>query len=63
MNDSKHVRHRLERYGAGRCMDYDASPPEVIAAAIAEEIDRPVTSQPVETNGAARAAEMIASLL
>src|SRR5215831_11905681 len=41
---NRHVRHRLERYGAGRCMDYDASPPEVIAAAIAEEIDRPVTS-------------------
>ena len=24
---NRHVRHRLERYGAGRCMDYDASPP------------------------------------
>jgi UDP-N-acetylglucosamine:LPS N-acetylglucosamine transferase len=30
-----HVRHRLERYGAGRCMDIDNSPPETIAAAIA----------------------------
>ena len=60
---NRHVRHRLERYGAGRCMDYDTSPPEVIAAAIAEEIDRPVTSRPVETDGAARAAELIASLL
>ena len=60
---NRHVRHRLERYGAGRCMDYDASPPEVIAAAIAEEIDRPVTSLPVETAGAARAAELIAPLL
>ena len=29
---NRHVRHRLERYGAGRYMDYDASPPEVIAA-------------------------------
>jgi hypothetical protein len=44
-------------------MDYDASPPEVIATAIAEEIDRPVTSLPVETSGAARAAELIAPLL
>ncbi len=60
---NRHVRHRLERYGAGRTMDYATSPPEVIAEAIAQEIDRPVTSRPVETNGAARAAAMIASLL
>jgi predicted glycosyltransferase len=60
---NRHVRHRLDRYGAGRCMDYDASPPEVIAAAIAQEIDRPVASLPVETTGAARAAELIAPLL
>ena len=31
-----HVRHRLERYGAGRRMDFDDSSPEQIAAAIAE---------------------------
>jgi predicted glycosyltransferase len=60
---NRHVRHRLDRYGAGRFMDYDASPPEVIAAAIAEEIDRPVTSLPVESDGAARAAAMIAELV
>ena len=60
---SRHVRHRLERYGAGRCMDYDASPPEVIAAAIAEEIDRPVDYRPVESDGAARAAALIAPLV
>ncbi|MCI0583778.1 MAG: alpha/beta hydrolase, partial [Chloroflexi bacterium] len=60
---NRHVRHRLERYGAGRCMDYDASPPAVIAEAIAAEIDRPVTSRPVETDGARRAAELIAPLL
>jgi UDP:flavonoid glycosyltransferase YjiC (YdhE family) len=29
-----HVRHRLERYGATGRMDFDDSPPEVIAAAI-----------------------------
>ena len=60
---NRHVRHRLERYGAGRYMDYDASPPEVIAAAIADEIDRPVTSGPWRRHGAARAAELIAPLL
>jgi predicted glycosyltransferase len=60
---SRHVRHRLERYGAGRYMDYDASPPEVIAAAIAEEIDRQVDYRPVESDGAARAAALIAPLI
>lgn len=44
-------------------MDYDTSTPEVIAAAMAEEIDRPVTSLPVETDGARRAAERIAALI
>ncbi len=60
---NRHVRHRLERYGAGRYMDYDASDPDVIADAIAEEIDRPVTSRPVERDGAARAAALIAPLV
>jgi len=60
---NRHVRHRLNRYGAGRYMDYDASPPEVIAEAIAAEIDRPIDSRPVETDGAARAAALIAPLL
>ena len=59
----RHVRHRLERYGAGRCLRFADSPPEVIAAAIAEEIDRPPTTRPVETDGAARAADLIAPLL
>jgi predicted glycosyltransferase len=59
----RHVRHRLERYGAGRFMEYEASPPELIAAAIAEEIDRPARSLPVERDGAARAAALIAELI
>ncbi len=58
-----HVRHRLERYGAGRCMDFDTATPSVIASAIAEEIGREVDYQPVETDGAARAAALIADLL
>ncbi|HEX5013768.1 MAG TPA: glycosyltransferase [Candidatus Limnocylindrales bacterium] len=60
---NRHVRHRLERYGAGRCMAFDESPPEVIARAIAEEIDRPVDYRPVESDGAARAAAIIAEVL
>ena len=58
-----HVRHRLERYGAGRCMDFDRDGPEEIARAIAEEIGRDVSYRPVETDGAARAAALIAELL
>jgi UDP-N-acetylglucosamine:LPS N-acetylglucosamine transferase len=58
-----HVRHRLDRYRAGRCMDYVASSPEVIAEAIAQEIGRAVDYRPVETDGAARAAALIAELL
>ncbi len=58
-----HVRHRLERYGAGRRMDFDDSPPERIAAAIAEEIDREVDYRDVEVDGAANAARRIAELL
>jgi pimeloyl-ACP methyl ester carboxylesterase len=58
-----HVRHRLGRYGAGRCMDFDTAEPDVIAAAIAEEIGREVDYRPVETDGAARAAALIAELL
>jgi predicted glycosyltransferase len=60
---SFHVRHRLERYGAGRRMDFEDSPPDRIAAAIAEEIDRVVTYRDVETDGAANAARQIAELL
>jgi len=58
-----HVRHRLERYGAGRCMDYATATPDDIAAAIASELKRPVGYRPVETDGAARAAKRIAELL
>jgi len=58
-----HVRHRLGQYGAGRCMDFDASTPDVIADAIADEIGRSVSYRPVESDGAARAAAHIADLL
>jgi hypothetical protein len=60
---NRHVRHRLQQYGAGRYMDYEASPPEVIADAIVTEIDREVDYRPVESDGAARAAELIAPLI
>ena len=58
-----HVRHRLERYGAGRYMDFELDGPEQIADAIAEEIGREVDYHDVETDGAARAAAVIGELL
>ena len=57
------VRHRLERYGAGRYMDFEESEPEDIAAAIGDEIGREVDYRPVETDGARRAAEQLAEML
>ncbi len=58
-----HVRHRLERYRAGRCMDFETAQPADIAAVIASEIGRPVDYLPVASDGAARAANLIADLL
>ena len=58
-----HVHHRLRQYNAGRRMEFATATPEVIAAAIAAEIGRPVDYRPVETDGAARAAGLIAELL
>jgi predicted glycosyltransferase len=58
-----HVRHRLDRYGAGRFMDFDRDGPEEIAEAIAQEIGRDVDYLHVETDGARRAAAAIAELL
>ena len=58
-----HVRHRLDRYRAGRRMDYATSDPDTIADAITAEIGRTVDYRPVETDGAARAASLIAELL
>ena len=58
-----HVAHRLDRYRAGRRMDYATSDPDAIAAAIADELGSAVDYRPVETDGAARAATLIADLL
>jgi len=58
-----HVRHRLERYGAGRPMYYEDSPPEKIAQAIAQEVGREVSYREVPVDGAAKAVRLIAELL
>jgi hypothetical protein len=58
-----HVRHRLDRYRAGRYMDYQTAGAADIAEAIAAEIGREVHYRPVAADGAARAAALLASLL
>ncbi|HET7466941.1 MAG TPA: alpha/beta fold hydrolase [Candidatus Dormibacteraeota bacterium] len=58
-----HVRHRLDRYRAGRCMDFNAATPEAIAAQIESLLARPVEFADVETGTAARAASLIAEVL
>jgi pimeloyl-ACP methyl ester carboxylesterase/predicted glycosyltransferase len=58
-----HVRHRLDRYGAGRCLEYAASDPDRIAAALVEEIGRPVHYRRVEHDGDARAAQLLSQLI
>ena len=58
-----HVPHRLDRLGAGTRMDYATATPESIAAAIAQALATPVRSAPITGDGAARAAELLASVL
>ena len=59
-----HVRARLDRYEAGRCLDYAvAADPEGLAEAVAKELTREIAYRPVETDGAARAAAMLAELV
>jgi predicted glycosyltransferase len=58
-----HVRQRLDRYGAGQRMDYTTTDPDLIAARIAELAGKPVSYREVETDGAARAAQLIAELI
>jgi len=60
---SFHVAHRLDRYRAGRRMDYATSDPDAIAEAIAAEVGREVDYRPVATDGAASAASLIAELV
>jgi len=59
----RHVRHRLDRYGAGRCMDYAATDEDDIAAALVEQLGSACDYLPVPTDGAARAAALLADLL
>jgi pimeloyl-ACP methyl ester carboxylesterase/predicted glycosyltransferase len=58
-----HVRHRLERYGAGRMIDYAESTPESIADGLVAALQDGASPADVERDGAARAARLIAELI
>ena len=58
-----HVAHRLDRYGAGRRMEFATSTPDMIAEAAVAALRGPTGFQPVEADGAVRAARMLAELL
>lgn len=58
-----HVAARLERYNAGRRMDFAEASPEYIADAMAHEMIRPRIPRPVARGGATRAAAMLSDLL
>jgi predicted glycosyltransferase len=58
-----HVPQRLSQYRAGRRLAYADTDPDQLAEVMATEIDREVTYREVETDGAARAAAMLAELL
>ena len=58
-----HVAHRLDRYGAGRRMDFATLSPDVLADAIAAEMGREVTYREVERDGASKAAARLAEMI
>ena len=59
----RHVAHRLDRHRAGTRMDYATATPESIADALVAALHRPVDHRTVRTDGAARAAALIADLI
>jgi pimeloyl-ACP methyl ester carboxylesterase/predicted glycosyltransferase len=58
-----HVPHRLDRYEAGRRLEFASSTPDVIAAEIVAALQGPTRFRPVESGGATRAARMLADLI
>lgn len=59
-----HVPHRLAQYGAGHRLSYEeASDPYALASALLAETGRTPATRPVETDGADRAAALLADLL
>ena len=58
-----HVRHRLEQYRSGRCMDFDDAAPDTLAEAMHALLTAPVQTLDLEPGTAQRAAAIIAELV
>jgi pimeloyl-ACP methyl ester carboxylesterase/predicted glycosyltransferase len=58
-----HVHHRLDRYRAGRCVSWEEATAERLAGELAGLVRAEADYRPVETDGAARAAALLAELL
>jgi pimeloyl-ACP methyl ester carboxylesterase/UDP:flavonoid glycosyltransferase YjiC (YdhE family) len=58
-----HVRHRLDRYGAGRCVPWEEASAERLADELAALVGTGPRVAPVDPGGAARAAALLADLL
>jgi predicted glycosyltransferase len=58
-----HVRHRLQQYRAGRCVPWEQASPERLADELAGLVGTAPDYRPVATDGAARAAALLAELL
>ncbi len=58
-----HVRHRLDRYGAGRCVPWEEASAERLADELAALVGTAPSAAPVDPGGAARAAALLADLL
>ena len=60
---NRHVRHRLDNYGAGTCVTWDEASPDRLAEAVVTNLGTHPAYQPVESDGATRAATRLAQLL
>jgi pimeloyl-ACP methyl ester carboxylesterase/predicted glycosyltransferase len=58
-----HVRHRLAQYGAGRCVPWEEATPDRLAGELAALVGTTPDVRPVASDGAARAAALLADLL
>lgn len=60
---NRHVRHRLERYDAGRHLAYEeACDPDLLARTLVDTLAAGSAARPVATDGAARAARLLAEV-
>ncbi|HOT00453.1 MAG TPA: glycosyltransferase [Acidobacteriota bacterium] len=58
-----HVTHRLDRHEAGYRLNYPGTTPDTLAELIVSEMTTPNLYPPIPTDGACRAATVLAELL